>query len=177
MCTPILQQSGPLLKSLPTHPLVYLSAQLFDNCINFLAAFTIIFIPVSIFEPVNPLGLLLLPLPILVLITALTGMAWLLSTIQVFLRDTRYIVTFTFSISYFLTPIFYPIDLIPQQWQWLIKLNPFYILITPFRNCIYNFDLSAFCFSLVKAAVVAALLFAASLWLWRNKRNALYFYI
>ena len=42
MCTPVFEEKGPLLKSFKIQPLVVLSAQLFDNFVNFLFAFFIL---------------------------------------------------------------------------------------------------------------------------------------
>lgn len=177
MCTPILVGSSQLLKAFPVSPLVYIAAQLLDNMINFMAAFFLILIPISIIEPTSHPGLLLLPIPLFILVAGILGMAWLLATLQVFLRDTRFIVSFGLSISFFLTPVFYPITMVPENYRWLVVINPFYRLIAPFRHAIYNFELAPFLRATAIAALVAATFLTAAIVFWRKKRNAVYLYL
>src|ERR1019366_607261 len=48
------------------------------------------------------------------------GITWVLSSVGVFLRDLRQIVTVITSLLMFLTPIFYPINSIPEKYRWII---------------------------------------------------------
>ena len=174
MCTSLLVTSGPLLKSYPVHPLVYLFAQLVDNAINFLAAFILLLVPVWYFQPGQSLPLLLLPIPLVLLLVSVLGLAWLLATLQVFFRDTRFLVTFAISICFFITPIFYPTAFVPEKFRWMTMINPFHRLIDPFRVVIYNFSFEAFVNSCFAAAIVATASISIAYLFWRKKRNAVY---
>ncbi len=174
MCTSLLVVSGKLIKSFPVNPLVYLVAQVADNTINFLAAFTIVLIPVWSHSPGSAIGLLVLPLPLLVLTAAVFGLAWLLATLQVFFRDTRYIVSFALSIAFFITPVFYPVDMVPEKYGWITIINPLRWLLEPFRCSLYAFEPAAFIRSLAIAAAIAAIFIGLAAFFWRASRNAVY---
>jgi lipopolysaccharide transport system permease protein len=77
----------------------------------------------------------LLALPLLlaaVLFTALGVGTWL-SALTAAYRDFRYVVPFVMQIWMFATPVVYPASLVPQQWQWVLWLNPMAGLIEGFR--------------------------------------------
>jgi lipopolysaccharide transport system permease protein len=175
MGTPTIQWNAALLKSYPTNPLVYVTSQIVDNFINFLAAFTVILVPVSFLETSKLAGLALLPLPMITLALATAGMVWFFATMQVFFRDTKFILSFVLSITYFVTPVFYPIEYVPSQWRWIITINPFYVLIAPFRACIYEFDLARFGTLMIPATVLAIGFPALAFLFWRMNRHELYF--
>ncbi len=177
MCTPIFQSSGSLLKAFPAHPLVYLMAQLVDNMVNFLAAFILILIPILTFQPIDITGLILLPIPLFTLLLGVLSFAWITSTAQVFFGDTRYLVSFGLSISFFLTPIFYPIDFVPERFRIFVELNPFYRLIAPFRASIYSLDSEHFLNQMGLAAIYSFSLLFFAIIFWKRKKNELYFYV
>lgn len=177
MCTPLFQYSGQLLKAFPVHPLVYLVAQLTDNFTNFVVAFLLILTPLLTFDDGPAARYLLLPLPMLTLTAGVLGFAWLLATLQVFLRDTRYITTFALNVSFFLTPVFFSADLIPPELRWMVAFNPFYILIAPFQALIHKADLMLFWTQLAKAAGLACVALGCAALFWRTKRNAIYFHV
>ena len=77
----------------------------------------------------------LLAVPLLlaaVLFTALGVGAWL-SALTAAYRDFRYVVPFAMQIWMFATPVVYPAKLVPEQWQWVLWLNPMAGLIEGFR--------------------------------------------
>jgi lipopolysaccharide transport system permease protein len=174
MCTSLYTTSSRLLKSLPVHPLVYLAAQLLDNLVNFLAVFFVLLLPAVSFGQINLVALLLLPVPIFFLLLGVFGICWLLAVLQVFLRDTRFIASFALNIIFFLTPIFYPVEFVPEKYRWMVTLNPVNHLIRPFRSLLHEFSLEAFGQAIVKSAMVSVLLAAAAILFWRAKRNEVY---
>jgi len=175
MCVPILQFSGRIFKSYPIHPLVYLLAQILDNLVNFLAAFALILIPVWVLNPIHPAALLLLPFAVLALLLGVAGMAWIASVLQIFFRDTRYLIAFGIHVMFFLTPIFYPVAFVPEHLRWIVGLNFIHHLIAPFRFAVYDFDFHAALLALGRAYFVGAFFFGSALLLWRKTRNALFF--
>jgi ABC-type polysaccharide/polyol phosphate export permease len=177
MCAGLFESSARLLKSYPVHPLVYLLAQLLDNFINFIAAFILLLIPVWLADPSRAFGLLLLPAAMVVMIAGVFGMTWLLAIGQVFLRDTRFVLGFFFSISYFLTPVFYPVEFVPAKMRWMVTVNPFYHLIDPFRAALYDPSGRGFLRSLSHAMIVAGLFLGLAYLTWRRKRNVMYLYL
>ena len=181
MCTNTLVASGELLKSFQLPPLIFLFAQLFDNAINFIAAFLIILVPLVFLRSGPKASLALLPFAFLLLLAGVIGMTWILATAQVFFRDTRFIISFVMSLAFFLTPVFYPPSYIPESYRWMIHVNPFYQLIRPFRAILYTADPDAIPGGIPGAFAAATLVSFVFLSIaavtWMKKKNAVYFYI
>ncbi|MFC2169808.1 ABC transporter permease [Acidobacteriota bacterium] len=77
-----------------------------------------------------------LPLLVLLRIGITLGLAWLTSILNVFITDLGQFLGLLLTAWMFLTPIFYPVDLIPDYLVWLLKVNPLYYVITAYRAVI-----------------------------------------
>jgi lipopolysaccharide transport system permease protein/teichoic acid transport system permease protein len=64
----------------------------------------------------------------------LLGLSWLTSSIRVFVKDVGSFVGVMLQIGFWATPIFWSMDLIPQRYQYIIKINPAYYLVEGFRD-------------------------------------------
>ncbi len=83
-------------------------------------------------------ALMMLPLAFLLTFVFACGMALITSVASVFLRDTQQILGIVMQAGYFLTPVIYPISIVPERFQWLFQLNPMYHFIELFRYPIYE---------------------------------------
>lgn len=83
-------------------------------------------------------ALAVLPLAFLLTFVFACGMALITSVASVFLRDTQQILTIIMQAGYYLTPIIYPLSIVPERYHWLILLNPMYYFVELFRNPIYE---------------------------------------
>lgn len=75
-----------------------------------------------------------LPYFILCTFVLVLGISWLTSAINVFFRDIGQIVTICLQFGFWGTPIFWQMSMIPEPYQWIIKLNPMYYIIEGYRN-------------------------------------------
>lgn len=75
------------------------------------------------FRAVSPTAFFF-PLVLIPLIMLSLGAGWFLSALGVFIRDIRQVVFVCTQMLFFLTPIFYPLDMVPEQYRWFIELNP-----------------------------------------------------
>lgn len=66
------------------------------------------------------------------------GLGMFLCAYGTFLRDLEYLYTIARRMWMYLTPIFYPIDIIPTQFRFLWELNPIYIYLSIFRDLTMN---------------------------------------
>jgi len=64
----------------------------------------------------------------------LLGLSWITSSVVVFFRDMGQFVTMVLQFGFWLTPIFWSMKTIPEQYHWIIKLNPLVYLIEGYRN-------------------------------------------
>ena len=71
-----------------------------------------------------PLTALALPLVLVPLVAGTLGLSWVLASLGVYLRDLGQSIGLLVTAALFLTPIFYPIEAIPEQFRPLMMLNP-----------------------------------------------------
>lgn len=67
------------------------------------------------------------------------GLAWLLSAINVFIRDTASVVEISIQLFFWLTPIVWGIDIMPENYHFYLKMNPLYYLIQGYRDSFFYF--------------------------------------
>ncbi|NUM43966.1 MAG: ABC transporter permease [Anaerolineales bacterium] len=79
------------------------------------------------------LALLFLPVAILFMGMFVLGVSLLFSAVAVFFTDLIEIYNVGLSALYFLTPIIYPVSVL-ENYPWLLKINPIYILLDLFRQ-------------------------------------------
>lgn len=176
-CTSSIVSAAGILKSFQISPLTILFSSIFESFVNFFAAFLILIIPTLIFSNSLTTGLLLFPisLVLLVLFTSLTTAIFAL--LYVSYRDIKYITQFLMSILYFLTPIFYPPSFIPAQYQWIIGINPLYMIIAPFRACLYDTPLLEILTMQLKGVLVVFILGLIFKTYWKKCKNEILFKI
>ena len=80
-----------------------------------------------------PWTLVFLPVVILPLIFLSLGLTWFLSSLGVFIRDIGYTVTLIVQVLFFLTPLFYAVESIPEPYRSIIQLNPLTSIIENIR--------------------------------------------
>ena len=74
-----------------------------------------------------PLSALALPLVWLPLLPLCLGLSWLLASLGVFIRDIGQVVGLVMSALVFISPVFFPAEVLPrkvQEWMWLNPLAP-----------------------------------------------------
>lgn len=74
----------------------------------------------------QPLGLTLIFLPLIYLLAAMIalGVGSFVAAMSVSYRDFRHILPFMILSWYWLTPVIYPLTMVPEQWQFFWHLNP-----------------------------------------------------
>ena len=79
-------------------------------------------------------GLLVCPLLIAVQLVLMAGLAWLLAGVSVFLRDVPNLVGVVLLMLFYLTPVFYVRDSVPEQFRWVLDINPLATIIEAYRS-------------------------------------------
>lgn len=169
-CNYIRANAG-LIKNLRIHPFKLVTSLAIENYINMMSASLIIFSFIYLKYDQSLLSLtvfIFASLWILVLACLITFMAAMLN---VLFRDTNYILHFLFTILYFMTPTFFYIENLPSNISHLLKLNPFFWIISLFRIK----ELSAASIEIVIVNLLI-LVFAAALtsWTWKKLKNKIY---
>lgn len=111
-------------------PVVTLCVALITSLINVVlvvAGYAIFF---GTFSPT----LFLLPLAYLPLILLTLGFGWFLAALGVYIRDVIQATPIVVQVLFFLTPIFYPAEAVPQALQVILNLNPLTVIVNGFRQ-------------------------------------------
>jgi lipopolysaccharide transport system permease protein len=114
-------------------------------------------------EPVRFEGLLLAVPLWIVLAVAVTGLALALAALQVFIRDIEHILMPLLMILMYLTPILYPLELVPEGMKPWVAANPFGYLVDRLRDALLDGRL-ALRWSDAGAVAVAVGLFVTGRW-------------
>ncbi|HEX2542196.1 MAG TPA: ABC transporter permease [Caldimonas sp.] len=85
--------------------------------------------------PIRP-GIVVLPLLVLLTAAASLGVGLLLAALIVTYRDFRYVVPFLVQSWLYVSPVIYPVSMVPPEWQALLALNPMAGIIDAFRSAL-----------------------------------------
>jgi ABC-type polysaccharide/polyol phosphate export permease len=139
-----------------------------SNLVNFLIALPLFFLLALIYGTPLSWWALLMPITLLIQLAFILGLTFLLSTLNVFYRDTRHLLGVAVRAWFFLTPVVYSINIVPQERQilgitfnprlWLYRLNPMASVIASYRNLLYHGEPTGLDF-LLRTAVTALLVF------------------
>lgn len=88
-------------------------------------------------HPIRP-AILFLPVAILVAALFTLGAGLLLSPLAVFFHDTIEMVGVLLTLVMYLTPLFYPMDIVPESFRWIVRFNPLRSVLEVFRDPIYH---------------------------------------
>jgi ABC-type polysaccharide/polyol phosphate export systems, permease component len=127
----------------------------------------IMLLVMMIYYGVRPTGGLLLLPPLIVLITLFSwGFGMWMSAVNVKYRDTGIILPVLIQLWMFVSPVAYPVSLIPEQWRWLYFLNPLAGIIEGFRAAVLGLQINWP--ALAYAALFAVVLFFYSAYAFRR---------
>lgn len=111
-------------------PVVSLGSAIFHMLISIVA--WLLFYVILFGYP--PLTIFLLPLILLPLLFFTLGISWFLTSLGVYLRDVSQIVGVIMSALMFLTPIFYPLESLPELFRPIVKISPLTFVVEVSRD-------------------------------------------
>jgi lipopolysaccharide transport system permease protein len=82
-----------------------------------------------------PVSSMIIYLPLLIALNffCAVGIGFWLSALNVLYRDVRYIVPFCIQLGMYVTPVIYPVSLVPDKYAWALYLNPMAGIIESYR--------------------------------------------
>ena len=67
-------------------------------------------------------------------IVLVLGISYFTSSVVAFFRDMNQLVAMLLQFGFWMTPIFWSIDMIPAKYQWFLKLNPMFYIVEGYRD-------------------------------------------
>lgn len=102
-------------------------------------------------------------LPLIYIFIFTIGCGLILSTLAVFFRDIEHLYDVILLAWMYLTPLFYPAEIIPDKYKILLKINPLYYIITCFRESVLygrmpSLELNLICISFSMSALIVGVI-------------------
>ena len=83
------------------------------------------------------INIIFYPIILIVQYILLIGISLFVSSITVYFRDLQHFIGIALQLLFYATPIVYATNLIPQSYQWILKLNPMTFIIDGYRDIFY----------------------------------------
>jgi len=101
--------------------------------LDFFVAMMVLFVMMAYYGFVPGAAILLFPFLIGLTFLCAVGVGLWLSALNVQYRDIRYVIPFLIQLWMFVSPVIYPVSLVPQKYQWALALNPMGGVIEAYR--------------------------------------------
>ncbi len=117
----------------PKHFLII--ATVFGQFITFIFSIPILVVIVYYYGKTPSLNWLIgIPLLSLIQFIVTVGISLLISMLNAFFRDMEYIIGVSINMLFWLTPILYPLNAVPEKYQIYLAINPLTYLISAWRD-------------------------------------------
>ena len=136
-----LLNNGPLFKKIYIPKPIFVISIVISNMVNLALALIPLFILLPILGNGFHLALMFLPVPILFAVMFTLGISFILSATAVFFHDIIDMYQIFLMPWMYLTPIVYPVDIIPKKYLPILKLNPMFYIVECFRSPIFQGEL------------------------------------
>jgi ABC-type polysaccharide/polyol phosphate export permease len=156
--------AGLIRKVAFPHELIVYASVAATLALQFVGYIVVLLVLALFGEPVRFEGLLLAVPLWFVLAVAITGLALALAALQVFIRDIEHVLLPVLMILMYLTPILYPLSLVPEAMRPWVAANPFGYLVDRLRDALLDGRLGVYGGDAV-AVIVAILLFSGGRWI------------
>jgi lipopolysaccharide transport system permease protein len=140
LAAPVISHNGNLIKKVHFPRYVLPFAVVTNNMVHFLLAVPVIAVFI-IGSGYRPTAAWLIGIPVLTLVelVLLMGIVLFISSLNVYLRDLEHLVEVFLNLMFYVTPIIYPLEKVPDKYQNLLRINPLASLIEAWRELfMYN---------------------------------------
>jgi lipopolysaccharide transport system permease protein len=171
----ILDNAG-LIKRVPVpREIVPISAVL-SNCVHLIIQIGLLLAAVLISGVGVNLNWMWLPVVWGLEVVFVCGLALASSALNVYIRDTRYVVESINAVLFWLVPIFYPFEMIPARYAEIYQFNPVAALVLSLRHILLEAT-SPPATTLLKLTAVSLVTFLAGWMIFRRMRVAFFEHI
>jgi ABC-type polysaccharide/polyol phosphate export permease len=168
--------NAPLVKRVPMPREIVPVAAVLSNCMHLFVQIGLLLLAVVAFGGKVNAQWVWLPVVWVCEIVFVCGLALITSTLNVYIRDTRYVVESVNTVLFWLVPIFYSFDIIPQKYSDVYQLNPVAAMVLCLRNILIA-GIPPAPSTFQKLAVVSTLTLAVGLTAFRRGKRAFYEHI
>lgn len=130
--------SSDLIKKINFPKIILPLSKVLVGLVDFLISFVLLVFLMLIES--QPISLKILAVPLFVLLNIMAGLsvALLVSAFTFRYRDLQHLVPYLVNFGIWVTPVFYPVTLIPDAYKWLLYINPIAGIIDGMRWALYQ---------------------------------------
>jgi ABC-2 type transport system permease protein len=129
--------NGPLMKRVRVPQTIFTLAIVVAGLVNLGLSLVVLFaIMLVVGAPLHG-ALWFLPIAVLIVGLFTLGVSLALTAVSILFGDVREMVQAGMPALLYLTPIIYPIAIVPERFRWMIKLNPLVYIVEIVRDPIY----------------------------------------
>lgn len=130
--------SASLIKKVYVPKYLFVLANIISSFINLLASFVALILVMLATRAELHWMVLLVPIPLILLVLFSLGMGLALAAITVKFRDVMHLYSVFITALMYLTPVIYPMSILPEWLSVIVKLNPITNFLTMFRDVMLN---------------------------------------
>lgn len=136
--TALLDHSNLIKKTVFPAEIVPVSIFL-SSLLNHLLALALVLVVVGVY--VGHFSMWMFSLPIYMVLIGLfaIGIGWIVSSLQVYLRDTAQVLSVVMTLWFWITPIFIDEQLFPQSVRFLLRANPLAFVVRAYRDRLLSY--------------------------------------
>lgn len=163
--------SAALIKKVYVPKYLFVISRVFSSFINLLASFTALLLVMIATRAELHYTVLLVPIPLILLVLFSLGVGLILAAVTVKFRDIMHLYTVFTTALLYLTPVIYPMSILPDWLYKVVMLNPLTNMLIMFRDVMINnniFDWKSLVIAVVETVVS---LFVGLYVFYRNQDN------
>lgn len=126
--------NGALIKKVYIPKYIFPISKVCSGLVNAGFSLIAIIIMMVILQYIPPVTGLLFFIPLIYVFLFSIGVSMLISALGVFFRDTIHLYSVFLTVLSYFSALFYPVDIVPAQYQVFLRFNPVYVFIEYFRE-------------------------------------------
>lgn len=169
-------ESSSLIKKIRIEKMIFPLEKVFFALVNFCLSLIAVAAVMIFFQVIPTLNILFLPLLLIYVLLFSAGLSLLLSALAVFFRDVCHLWSVVITAWTYATPLFYPVDILPDWMMAVEQFNPMYHYVTYFREIALWGQTPSLESNLV-CLVIGAITFVVGLLVFRKLQNRFILYV
>ena len=162
--------NGPLIKKIYVPKYLFVLSRVFSSTINLLASFTAMVCVMLAMRVELHYTVLLAPIPLMFIVLFSLGVGLILSAITVKFRDIMHLYSVFVTALMYLTPVIYPMSILPDWLSPIVMINPITNILQMFRSVMLYNSLPTLG-SLVTASVESVVMLALGLYVFYKNQD------
>jgi ABC-type polysaccharide/polyol phosphate export permease len=134
----MLENSNLITKTVFPSEIVPVSIFL-SSLISHLLALGLVIAVVGFYNGHFSLWMFSLPLYMILIGLFAVGVGWIVSSLQVYLRDTAQVLSVLLTFWFWITPIFIAEEMVPEQFRFLLRANPLALVVRAYRDRLLSY--------------------------------------